>query len=123
MRPLPVLCASVWLLVACTAPGRPAPPPEFAGGDVERGRSLIESFGCGSCHTIPGVRGADATVGPPLNDFGERAFIAGQLANTPQNLVRWVMDPQTVEPGTAMPDLGVNAEQARHIAAYLEALQ
>lgn len=92
-------------------------------GNPELGRQATKSYGCGSCHTIPGVDGADALVGPPLVNFSKRSFIAGQLPNTPENLARWVRDPQGVEPGTAMPSLGVTAEEARNIAAYLESLE
>ncbi|MGI9119473.1 MAG: c-type cytochrome [Acidimicrobiales bacterium] len=92
-------------------------------GNPGLGRQAIKSYGCGSCHTIPGVDGADALVGPPLVHFSKRSFIAGQLPNTPENLARWVQDPQGVEPGTAMPTLGVTAEEARNIAAYLESLE
>ena len=80
---------------------------------------VMEAFGCGSCHTIPGVDGANGRVGPSLDDIGERWSIAGHLPNTPQNLVRWIMHPQEVAPGTLMPDLGVAQQQARDIAAYL----
>lgn len=68
------------------------------------------------------MRDADGTVGPPLIAMGKRSFIAGELTNTPGNLVRWVMNPKDVEPGTAMPDLGVSRDDARNIAAYLERL-
>src|SRR5215216_2170453 len=88
-------------------------------GDVEQGRSLISAYGCGSCHTIPGVVGADAKVGPPLNDFYERTYIAGLLPNTWENLSRWIQDPQQVLPHNAMPDLGVTEAEARDMAAYL----
>jgi len=91
-------------------------------GDARAGRHWIAAYGCGSCHTIPGVPGARGLVGPPLSKMGRRSFIAGEMANTPSNLVRWVMDPQAVEPGTAMPDLGVTEARARDIAAYLESL-
>jgi cytochrome c1 len=91
-------------------------------GDAQRGRDALADYGCGACHTIPGVRGADALVGPPLNHFGERAFVAGRLANTPDNLVRWIMDPTGVDPATAMPDLEVTEEDAQDMVAYLESL-
>ncbi len=91
-------------------------------GDVDLGRQAIEDSGCGSCHRIPGVPGADGLVGPPLDAMGRRTFIAGQLANTPENMVRWLRDPQAVEPGTAMPDLGLTEAQARDITAYLEGM-
>jgi hypothetical protein len=61
-------------------------------------------------------------VGPPLTSFANRSYIAGQLVNSPDNLIRWIMDPQGVEPGTAMPDLGVIPEVARDMAAYLYTL-
>jgi cytochrome c2 len=91
------------------------------GGDADRGASLMEAYGCGACHTIPGLRGADAHVGPDLGDFAERRSIAGSLPNTPGNLVRWLENPQRVEPGTLMPDLDVPEAAARDIAAYLYA--
>jgi cytochrome c1 len=79
----------------------------------------MRAFGCGSCHMIPGVRGANGRIGPDLDGIGERWSIAGRVPNTPDNLVRWIMNPQEVDPGTLMPDLGVAEQQARDIAAYL----
>ena len=93
------------------------------GGVAERGRAVIELHDCGVCHRIPGVRGARGQVAAPLTDFGRRTYIAGQLPNTPKNLVRWVMDPHGVEPGTAMPDVGLDEQEARDVAAYLYTLR
>lgn len=93
------------------------------GGTPERGEQLIEHFGCGSCHTIPGVHGAHGVVGPPLTDFAKRTYIAGQLPNQPENLIRWIQEPHAIEEGTAMPDLGLTEDQARHVAAYLYTLR
>jgi len=92
------------------------------GASPDVGRRLMERYGCGSCHEIPGGRGARGLVGPPLERFGRRGFIAGELANTPDNLVRWIQHPREVEPGTDMPELGVTPDEARNIAAYLERL-
>ncbi|HWQ13211.1 MAG TPA: c-type cytochrome [Roseiflexaceae bacterium] len=96
---------------------------EVPGGDAERGRMIIRSYGCGSCHVVPGVPGANGSVGPPLTEFARRAYIAGALPNNPDNLVRWIVNPQAVEPGTAMPTIGLSEEEARHIAAYLATLR
>jgi cytochrome c len=93
------------------------------GGDAERGRVALGGFGCGACHVIPGVRGATGMVGPPLFQFALRAYIAGQLPNQPDNLMRWLQDPPAVEPGTAMPNLGVGSAVARDMAAYLYTLR
>lgn len=108
---------------ACQNPRDEPRMVQVPGGDIERGAGLIKEFGCGACHTIPGVDGASATVGPPLISWSRRSYIAGNLANTPENLVRWVTDPRGVEPGTAMPDLGVDEQEARDVAAYLYTLQ
>ena len=102
--------------------GTARPRHEVAGGDADRGRVRIAAYGCGGCHDIPGVPGANAHVGPPLDEYSERAYIAGALRNSPESLVRWIMDPQSIEPGTAMPDLGVQEPDARDIAAYLYSL-
>lgn len=103
--------------------GRPrepvAVPRNVTGGVPAQGQDAIRRYGCGTCHQIPGVPGANGLVGPPLSDFAHRDYIAGQLVNTPDNLVLWIMDPQAVEPGTAMPALGVTLEDARDMAAYL----
>lgn len=93
------------------------------GGNPQTGRTLIRHYGCGTCHVIPGISGADGLVGPPLNKFSRRTFIAGELPNTPHNLVRWLMNPPAVQPHNAMPDLGVTKQQARDIAAYLYTLR
>lgn len=90
-----------------------------AGGDPDRGRAAIERHGCGSCHVIPGIREARGRVGPQLVDFASQMYVAGVLANVPENLVRWLQDPRAVDPLTAMPDLGVTEEEARDMAAYL----
>jgi len=101
----------------------PTPPAEVPEGDPARGARLIAELGCGSCHSVPGVRDAHGLVGPPLDHFGRRAYIAGELTNNGANLQRWIRDPQSVEPGTAMPNLGVSEIDARDIAAYLLTLE
>lgn len=87
--------------------------------DAERGRQLMRRYGCGSCHVIPGVRDANGRAGPPLTRWAERHFIAGLLLNTPNNLVPWIVDAPSMEPGTTMPNVGVTPEDAADIARYL----
>ncbi|MGW3604986.1 c-type cytochrome [Micromonospora sp. NPDC005161] len=108
--------------VTACASTAPPPPPESRNGRPDRGAELIAQYGCGSCHTIPGINRADGLVGPPLTRFGARSYIAGQLPNNADNLRRWIVDPQAVEPGTAMPNLGISAIDAQDIAAYLYTL-
>jgi cytochrome c2 len=113
--PATAALAALTLLGACDT----GPPPVDSVGDAERGRMLLWQFGCGSCHEIDGVVGAVGRVGPPLDRFARRVYIAGVLANTPENLQRWIRAPQEIDPQSAMPDLGVSAEQARDMTAYL----
>jgi len=121
----PPMLAVLAVVVATSACARVPPPPpgESRDGQPQRGARLIQQYGCGSCHTVPGVDRADGLVGPPLTRFGARSYIAGELPNNADNLRRWIRDPQSVEPGTAMPNLGVSEIDARDIAAYLFTLE
>jgi cytochrome c1 len=118
------LAAALAVMAACSdgrATGLSFSVP--TGGVAYNGAQVIALKNCGSCHTIPGIQGAKGVVGPPLLFFGRRTFIAGQLPNTPENLVRWIRSPQSVEPDTAMPNLGLTDQQARDVAAYLYQLR
>ncbi len=114
------LTAFLLLLAGCTGElNKVSQARSVPEGNVTLGRQLIASFGCGSCHSIPNVAGANGQVGPPLTTFYERASIAGEIPNTVDNLIAWIQNPQAIEPHTDMPNLGVNAVEARNIAAYL----
>ena len=91
---------------------------EVPGGDEAAGRQAIIAHGCTACHVIPSVA-ESAYVGPPLNNYAQRHYVAGNRPNTVENLVHWIRFPQEVEPGTAMPNLNVSETDARNIAAYL----
>ena len=93
------------------------------GGDPESGRLLLHQFGCGSCHEIPRVAAARGKVGPPLGGIASRFYIAGVLANTPENMVAFIRVPEIASPRTAMPNLGVSHENARDMVAYLYTLK
>lgn len=123
MRRHPPQAAALVALLAMPLAGCGQRSEASPAGDPEAGAVLLAAHGCGSCHVIPGVVGADGTIGPPLDAFGSRAFIAGKLPNQLQNLTRWIRTPQSVEPGTAMPNLPVNEAEARAMAAYLYTLR
>jgi cytochrome c len=116
-----VLIVTLLALAIAGCGGREATPPALVvpDGVPDRGADAIAEYGWGSCHHIPGIREAQAYVAPPLDRFGRRAFIAGRLPNTPENLIRWIQDPQEVDPENAMPDLDVSEAEARDTAAYL----
>lgn len=106
---------------AASAPGSGAIEGVFT-GDAKAGRLATEQNLCATCHTIPGIVGASRQVGPPLNGVGRRKYIAGIIINTPENMVRWLRNPQQFDPLSAMPALGLTEKDARDIAAYLYTL-
>lgn len=93
------------------------------GGDPLAGRGAFTAYGCGGCHQVKGLPGANGHVGPPLDGVGSRTVIAGRLDNSPANLEAWIAHPQAVSPGSDMPELGVTKSDARDIAAFLYSLR
>ncbi len=110
-------------LVALASCGDDGTRSASTGGDPETGRAAIARYGCASCHTIPGVWRADALVGPSLERIASRTYIAGVAVNTPENMIRWLLNPQGVDPLTAMPNLHLSEADARDIADYLATLR
>jgi cytochrome c oxidase assembly factor CtaG/cytochrome c2 len=94
-----------------------------APGDVSRGKALVQQYGCGNCHLIPRMTGAQGNVGPPLLHIGTRIYIAGFVRNSPENMSIWLQDPQKVLPGNAMPAMGISVKDSRDITAFLYSLK
>ena len=110
------LCA---LFAACEQAEAQAEKPT---GDPERGRLLLRQYGCGACHSIPGVAAAKGNVAAPLEGVARRVYLAGKLPNTPANMTRWIRAPQEIDPRTAMPNLQVPEPHAQDMVAYLYTL-
>ena len=118
-----LLLAIAALAGGCELGERKLPNAQAPAAQIARGQQLLAQYQCGSCHAIPEVPVARGTVGPPLEAFGRRSYIAGQVPNGPDTLARWIVAPQAVVPGTVMPAMGVAPEDARDMAAYLLALE
>ena len=114
--PATLAALAALLLAGCGDAGR---PPGGTVGDAARGKVALAQYGCRACHMIPGVTGSQVYVGRPLEDLAKRHVIAGTLPNGQANLVRWIRDPQAIDPGTAMPKLGVSERDALDMSAYL----
>jgi cytochrome c len=95
----------------------------LAGGNPMLGKDAMRRYGCIACHVTPGFTGTNPHVGPPLESFGQRTFVAGVAENTPDNLTRFIREPRSVAPQSAMPVLGVSETDARDIATYLYTLR
>lgn len=95
----------------------------LTGGNPARGKDKIQYYGCPSCHTIPGIYGADGLVGPSLARIASRVYVGGVLPNTPENMIRWIRNAKAVDQLTAMPNMNVTDSDARDIAGYLYTLR
>lgn len=102
-------------IVSCSKADARAVP----GGDGDRGKAVIVATGCGACHVIDGVPGAQGKVGPPLDGIADRSVVGGVLPNTVENMMRWIEDAPSLSPHTAMPNLGLTPAQSRDVVAYL----
>jgi mono/diheme cytochrome c family protein len=121
---LPGLDASAYRAMS-TVPAADVPAaatpsnPALADGDAGRGKRILAQYACQSCHRIPGVTGSEVDVGRPLEQLAKRRVIAGSLPNTQDNLMRWIRNPQAIDPDAAMPNMGVSERDALDISAYL----
>jgi hypothetical protein len=103
-----------------------AKAPEIAGADLGKGRHLLETKGCGSCHSMTGVVPLPSSNPPAMDGRAfERAFrLAPDLVNArvrmaPSRLVAWLKDPALVKPDSAMPKIALTDAEVRDVAGYL----
>lgn len=97
--------------------------PRVHAGDAERGEAKLAQLECGACHAIPGIPGAFGRIGPTLAAYSKRSYVAGKFPNEPEVLVRFILDPPSMSPLTAMPAVPMTDADARDMAAYLYELE
>ena len=86
---------------------------------AQEGQELFQSH-CMRCHAI----GDASSAGPNLTNFGNRVHFVGYLEPTKENLVEWIMDPESLKPGNKMTGMyEVTEEEAEKIAEYLMQLK
>ena len=91
-----------------------------------KGQILFVERGCVACHVVESIPEAVGTSGPALDGFGDPSkwpLIAGVLANTPDNVKRWILDPASFKSDTAMLNMGLSDSDADAIAAFLQTLK
>jgi len=119
-------CILLILAVACGKKEMPvtASAPAAGTANAEHGRALITQYGCTMCHIVPGAGGPRGVLGPSLEGLASRPSISmGTVQNTPDNLARFIENPQTLNPQSSMPPAGVTPEDARDITAFLLTLK
>jgi len=99
-------------------------PAASAGADLaQQGERTFMAEPCAQCHQIRGTS-ADGQVGPDLTHVASRSTLAAAtIPNTPDELTRWISDPQHVKPGNRMPDVPLSPGELRAIVAYLRTLR
>ena len=108
------------------APVDLAKAPSIAGADLGKGRQLLETKGCGSCHAMTGVVALPSSNPPAMDGKAfERAHkLAPDLSNArarmlPSRLIAWLKDPTAVKPDSAMPKIALTDAEVKDIAGYL----
>jgi cytochrome c oxidase subunit 2 len=92
-------------------------------GLAARGREVFQELTCVNCHGINGVA-VKSNAGPDLTHLASRrALGSGIVPNTPENLRRWLSDPQAVKPGVLMPNFKLTPEQMDSLLAYFATLE
>lgn len=92
-------------------------------GPAVTGAEVFQRAGCPACHTVRGTN-ARGTIGPDLTHIGSRKTLAaGMLDNTPENLARWIRDPQGVKPKNKMVVAPPSDQDLAALVAYLQGLQ
>jgi cytochrome c oxidase subunit 2 len=92
-------------------------------GPAQAGAEVFQRSACVACHTVRGTN-ARGVIGPDLTHIGSRRTLAaGMLDNTPENMSRWIRDPQGVKVGNKMVLPPVGDQDLAAIVAYLQALR
>jgi cytochrome c5 len=106
-------------------PGAPDLAP-IAGADMGKGRHLLDTKGCGSCHAFTGVAKVEASPPPSMDpkEYDRARKLAPDLRvtrerMTPAKLVAWLRDPKAVKSDSAMPKIALTDAEAKDLAGYL----
>lgn len=80
--------------------------------DIRAGEETVKTVGCLSCHKV-GELGSD--FAPALDSVGTKV--------TASYLKKWIQNPRSYDPDTAMPSLRLSNTELNNVVAYLMSLQ
>jgi cytochrome c oxidase subunit 2 len=102
---------------------QPASDPPMDNPRAVEGKHVFLSESCINCHAVRGTL-AKGTYAPDLTHLMSRETLAsGMIPNTPENLRKWVADPQQIKRGCLMPAFGLSEENLDLVVAYLLTLK
>ncbi|MBM4435688.1 MAG: cytochrome c oxidase subunit II [Actinobacteria bacterium] len=95
-----------------------------ASAAAQQGLQLFTTTGgCLACHTVRGTP-AQGRIGPDLTHVGGRGHIAaGLMATAPDQIARWLRDPQGEKPGNKMTIRQLTEDEITALVAYLMGLK
>jgi len=97
--------------------------PQPATDLQKRGQQVFLSSPCVMCHAIQGTS-AQAKMAPDLTHLASRQTLAaGAIANSRGNLAGWILNPQSIKPGSNMPAISLEPSDLQALLAYLETLK
>jgi cytochrome c oxidase subunit 2 len=110
---------------AMPAPQAAAPAPAAPAAGGEDAVALMQTKACIACHVIPNVPGAVGAIGPSLAGLMSRDMIAtNTIKNTPENMRKWLKNPQAMKPGTLMMlPQPLNDQEIETILGFLQTLK
>ena len=90
---------------------------------ARRGQEVFLTSSCVMCHAIGGTP-AGSRVGPDLTHLASRRDLAAAtLKHTRGNLAAWIVDPQSIKPGSQMPMVSIAPDELDPLLSYLEGLK
>ncbi len=90
---------------------------------AKRGESRFSELSCANCHNIRG-RNEQRQYAPDLTHVATRRMLAAErLENTADNLRNWLHNPNSLKPGSNMPNLKLSDEDLMDLTAYLGILR
>jgi cytochrome c oxidase subunit 2 len=97
--------------------------PAEASAAAAEGRHVFETTSCINCHNVSGTV-ANGRFGPDLTHLMSREKIASGIApNTPEELKRWIRNPDEIKPGVKMPAMQLSDHELDAVTAYLATLK
>lgn len=87
------------------------------------GQKVFMHNACINCHAVTGTP-ATGRYGPDLTHFASRDTLAsGAIENNPENLRKWINDPNSMKPGSLMPAMHLNDHDLGVVTTYLSRLK
>lgn len=98
----------------------------IAKADLGKGRQLLETRGCGSCHSMTGVAAVPVSNPPPMDgkelERGKKLAPDLRFARdrmSAAKMLAWLADPKAIKSDTPMPKTPLTAAEALDLTGYI----